>query len=37
MADKAITYGASEGFGAFTGWESKGTNDNTQSARAVVT
>lgn len=37
MADKAITYGASEGFGALTGWESKGTNDNTQSTRAVAT
>lgn len=36
MADKVITYGASEGFGANTGWESKGTNGNTQSARAVA-
>jgi len=36
MADKAITYGASEGFGAFTGWESKGSNDNVTSKRAVA-
>ena len=36
MADKAITYGASEGFGAHAGFKSKGTNDNTQFARAVA-
>ena len=36
MADKAITYGASEGFGELTGWESKGTNDTTNKTRAVA-
>ena len=36
MADKAITYGASEGFGELTGWESKGTNDSTNKTRAVA-
>jgi len=29
MADKAITYGASEGFGAITGWNAKSTKDPT--------
>lgn len=36
MADTAISYGASEGFGAFTGWESKGTNNATNKTRAVA-
>jgi hypothetical protein len=29
MADKVITYGASEGFGAITGWNAKKTTDPT--------
>lgn len=36
MADKAITYGASEGFGELTGWESQGTNDTTNKTRAAA-
>lgn len=36
MADKAITYGASEGFGAIAGFESKGTNDATSKTRATA-
>jgi len=36
MADKAILYGASEGFGALTGWNSKGTKDATQSERVAA-
>lgn len=37
MADKTITYGASEGFGAFAGWEAKGTQDSTNKTRAIAT
>lgn len=37
MADKVIAYGASEGFGAFAGWESHGTEDTTSKTRAVAT
>jgi len=37
MADKVINYGASEGFGAFAGWESHGTEDTTNKTRAVAT
>ncbi len=37
MADKVISYGASEGFGAFDGWESHGTESNTTKTRAIAT
>jgi len=37
MADKVISYGASEGFGAFAGWESHGTEDATNLTRAIAT
>jgi len=37
MADKAIDYGASEGFGAIAGFDSHGTEDNTTNQRATAT
>lgn len=37
MADKVISFGASEGFGAFAGWESHGTEDTTNKTRAMST
>ena len=36
MADKAVEFGASEGFGAFAGWKSLGTTKNTTKQRAVA-
>jgi hypothetical protein len=36
MADKAIDFGSTEGFGAFTGWKSLGTTKNTTQQRAVA-
>jgi len=36
MADKVIDFGASEGFGEFTGWESQSTTDNTTNQRSVA-
>lgn len=36
MADKVITYGASEGFGAFAGWESQGNTPVTGKQRGVA-
>lgn len=36
MADKAITYGASAGFGAFTGWDLQSANKATASNRATA-
>jgi hypothetical protein len=36
MADKAITYGASEGFGTITGWNAQGTKDATQEERLTA-
>lgn len=36
MADKAIDYGASEGFGAFAGWEAQNTTAGTNKTRAVA-
>lgn len=36
MGDKVIDYGASEGFGAFAGWESQGTTDSKGQTRAVA-
>jgi hypothetical protein len=36
MADKNIDYGASEGFGAFAGWEAQNTDDATNKTRAVA-
>lgn len=37
MADLAITYGASEGFGAITGWNSHGTTPTTTKPRPTAT
>ena len=37
MADLAITYGASEGFGAIVGWNSHGTTPTTNKPRPTAT
>ena len=36
MADKAITYGASEGFGAVTGWNAKKTSSPVTNERKMA-